>query len=332
VDDRIEIIRLAVDDGFREQLAVDAGKGLSAPRKTLPPKYFYDAYGSRLFEEITRLPEYYQTRTETRILETIADTVVATVRPAEIVEIGSGASRKTRLLLEAMHRAGTGDRYVALEVSEGALLDAARALTGDYPWLRVHGVVGDFDHHLGRIPRLGGRRLVAFLGSTIGNLHPDDRAGFFRHVAALLVPGDAFLLGVDLVKDIGVLESAYNDAAGVTAEFNRNVLTVLNRELGADFPVSAFTHVARYRADRAWIEMALRAERDLAVHIDALDMDVTLAHGEEIRTEISCKFTYGDVTAMLAMAGLDLAAWYTDPDDLFALALAVPPCSSPHLR
>ncbi|MGH8906647.1 MAG: L-histidine N(alpha)-methyltransferase [Egibacteraceae bacterium] len=323
MDDRIQLTRLAVDDGFREQLAIDARKGLTAPSKTLPPKYFYDARGSQLFEAITRLPEYYQTRTETRILAVIADAVIAAVRPGEIVEIGSGASRKTRLLLEAMRRAGTGDRYVAFDVSEDALLDAARILTRDYPWLHVHGVVGDFDLHLRRIPRpVSGRRLVVFLGSTLGNLHPDERIGFLHDVAALLDQGDAFLLGVDLVKDVDVLEAAYDDAQGVTAEFNRNVLAVLNHELGADFPLDAFTHVARYRTDRAWIEMALRAQRDLVVHIDALDMDVTLTRGEEIRTEISCKFTHMDVAAMFADAGLRLAAWHTDADQKFALALA----------
>ncbi|MGH8929412.1 MAG: L-histidine N(alpha)-methyltransferase [Egibacteraceae bacterium] len=320
MDDRIEITRLAVDDGFREQLAVDTHKGLSAEVKTLPPKYFYDARGSQLFEDITRLPEYYQTRTETAILSSIADTLVAAVGPAEIVELGSGASRKTRLLLEAMHRAGTGDRYVALEVSEDALLDAARALTRDYPWLNVHGVVGDFDHHLGSLPR-GGRRLVAFLGSTIGNLHHDEHVTFVRDVAALLDEGDAFLLGVDLVKDVDVLEAAYNDAQGVTAEFNLNVLAVLNRELGADFPLDAFTHVARYSAYRAWIEMALRAERDLVVHIGSLDLDVPFTRGEEIRTEISCKFTPDGVATMFADVGLQLAGWHTDPQGLFGLAV-----------
>jgi L-histidine Nalpha-methyltransferase len=321
VDDRIRITRLAVDDGLREQLAIDARKGLIAGSKTLPPKYFYDARGSQLFEAITHLPEYYQTRTETRILTAVSDTIIAAVRPEEIVEIGSGASAKTRLLLEAMHRAGTGDRYMPFDVSEHALVDAARTLTRDYPWLRVHGVVGDFDHHLQHIPH-GGRRLVVFLGSTIGNLHPDERVGFLHDVAALLEEGHAFLLGVDLVKDIDVLEAAYNDAQGVTADFNRNILVVLNRELGANFPTDAFTHMARYRTDRAWIEMALRAERDLIVHIDALDTDVPFARGEEIRTEISCKFTATDVTAMFADAGLQLAAWYTDDHNLFGLALA----------
>ena len=320
----IEITRLAVDDGYRDQLAVDARKGLTATPKTLPPKYFYDARGSELFEAITRLPEYYQTRTETAILVGAAAGIVAAVRPAELVEIGSGTSRKTRLLLEAMHAAASGDRYVPFDVSEDALCAAAEALTGDYPWLRVHGVVGDFDHHLASIPRFGGRRLVAFLGSTVGNLHPDDHVWFVEQVAALLSDGDAFLLGVDLVKDTEELRRAYDDAQGVTAAFNRNVLAVLNRELDADFPLDAFEHVARYRTDRAWIEMALRADRDLVVHLGALGLDVAFARGEELRTEISCKFTRDRVEAVLAEAGLRLDGWHTDPEDRFAVALARP--------
>jgi L-histidine Nalpha-methyltransferase len=319
--DRLDLIRLAVDDGYHEQLAIDARKGLTSTPKTLPSKYFYDARGSQLFEAITRLPEYYQTRTETAILARIADHVIADVCPSEIVELGSGASRKTRLLLEAMHAAGTGNRYVPFDVSEGALVDATLALIGEYPWLRVRGVIGDFDHHLGRIPR-GGRRLIAFLGSTIGNLHPDKHAAFLRVIASLLEDGDAFLLGIDLVKDVATLEAAYNDAAGVTAEFNRNVLAVLNRELSADFPLDAFAHVARYRADPAWIEMALRAECDLAVHLAALNLDVAFAQGEELHTEISCKFTHQGVKAACAAAGLALRRWDTDPNEWFAVALA----------
>jgi L-histidine Nalpha-methyltransferase len=319
--DRIDITRLAVDNGYRKQLAIDARKGLASTPKTLPPKYFYDAQGSKLFETITRLPEYYQTRTETAILTRIADQVIADVRPEEIVELGSGASRKTRLLLEAMHTAGTGNRYVPFDMSENALVDAALTLIGDYPWLEIRGMIGDFERHIGRIPREG-RRLVAFLGSTIGNLHPDEHAAFLHNVAGLLANGDALLLGIDLVKDTHLLEAAYNDAQGVTAEFNRNMLAVLNRELGASFPLDAFTHVARYRADRAWIEMALRAERDLVVHLAALDLDVDFARGEELHTEISYKFTRQGVEATFSSAGLVLHQWYTDPEQHFAVVLA----------
>lgn len=319
--DRIDITRLVAGDDYREQLAIDARKGLTSAPKTLPPKYFYDARGSQLFEEITRLPEYYQTRTETAILENLAGAIVAEVQPTEIVELGSGACRKTRLLLEAMRTAGTGSHYIPFDVSEDALVDATLTLIRDYPWLRVQGVVGDFDRHLGRIPR-GGRQLVAFLGSTIGNLHPDEHVAFLRDIAGLLEDGDALLLGVDLVKDTHLLEKAYNDAQGVTAAFNRNVLAVLNRELGADFPLDAFTHIARYRPDQSWIEMALRAERDLVVHLADLDLDIDFARGEELHTEISCKFTREGVEAALSTAGLTLRHWHTDPANRFAIALA----------
>jgi L-histidine N-alpha-methyltransferase len=321
IPDRFDITRFAADNGYREQLAIDARKGLTSTPKTLPPKYFYDARGSQLFEAITRLPEYYQTRTETAILSKVADVIIADVRPTEIVELGSGASRKTRLLLEAMHAAGTGNRYVPFDVSEDALISAMLTLTRDYPWLHVGGVIGDFDHHLESIPT-GGRRLVAFLGSTIGNLHPDQHVAFLRTVAGLLDDGDAFLLGVDLVKDVTTLEAAYNDAQGVTAEFNRNLLAVLNRELNADFRLDAFTHVARYRTDCAWIEMALRAERDMVVHLSTLDLDADFAQGEELQTEISCKFTRQTVEAACAAAGLSLHQWHTDSKGWFALALA----------
>ena len=320
-NDRVRIIRLASDDHYREQLVIDVRKGLTSTPKTLPPKYFYDARGSKLFEAITCLPEYYQTRTETAILSKLAHAIIAEVRPSEIVELGFGASRKTRLLLEAMYAAGTGNRYVPFDVSEEALVNASLTLVGDYPWLCVGGVIGDFDHHLECIPN-GGRRLIAFLGSTIGNLHPDQHVTFLRAVARLLGYGDAFLLGVDLVKDVATLEAAYDDAQGVTAEFNLNVLAVLNRELDADFPLEAFTHVTRYRADRAWIEMALRAERDLVVRLHALDLDVEFVRGEELQTEISCKFTRPGVETIFSAAGLTLSQWHTDPQGKFAVTLA----------
>lgn len=318
------VTRLAVGESRQEALARDVRDGLAAVPKTLPPKWFYDARGSKLFEQITALPEYYQSRTEAAILERVVHEVVAAVAPGEIVELGSGSSRKTRLLLEAMHAASGGHRYVAFDVSEDALRAAADALVADYPWLAVHGVVGDFDRHLGEIPA-GNRRLVAFLGSTIGNLHPDQHAPFLRDVAGLLAdPRDRLLLGVDLVKDPATLEAAYDDASGVTAEFNRNVLHVINRELDADLPVDAFDHVARWRPDVAWIEMALRAGPAVDAPIRALGTRVTFAPGEEVRTEISCKFTRLGVEAAMAAAGLALDRWDTDPDGLFAVALAGP--------
>lgn len=307
---------------FREQLARDVREGLGSTPKRLPPKYLYDARGSALFEQITRLPEYYQTRTETAILAAVVDDLIAGLRPAELVELGSGASRKTRVLLEAMRRHLGGGRYRPFDVSEDALRAAAGALRADYPWLEVAGIVGDFERHLELAPA-GPRRLVAFLGSTIGNFEPAQQADFVSAVAVALRPGDGLLLGFDLVKDAATLEAAYNDAAGVTAEFNRNILRVLNRELGADLPVDAFDHVARYDRERCWIEMALRARSPIVATFPPLDLRVRFAAGEELRTEISCKFTRDRVEALIAGARLRLRRWDTDPDGRFALALAV---------
>jgi L-histidine N-alpha-methyltransferase len=307
----------------KEQLAQDVRKGLGATPKWLPPKYFYDARGSELFEEITRLPEYYLTRAEREILEEITDGLAGRLRPSELVELGSGSSRKTRLLLEAMHRHRGGRRYAPLDVSADALRGAAAALTSSYPWLEFDGFVGDFTADLPRVPQRG-RRLLAFLGSTIGNFEPDERAALLGGVAAALRPGDRFLLGVDLVKDPAVLEAAYDDAAGVTAEFNRNMLRVLNRELGAGIPVDAFEHVAFYDPGRARIEMRLRALRDLTVEFLTLDLEVRFAAGEELRTEISCKFTRDGVDRELAAAGLPLESWHEDSAHRFACAVAGP--------
>jgi L-histidine N-alpha-methyltransferase len=304
------------------RLRRDALVGLSAHPRSLPPKYFYDERGSELFERITHLPEYYLTRAEWRILERIAEPLFRRLHPHELVEIGSGASRKTRLLLEAMHRNG-GDRYVAFDVSEDALRGAAEALRASYPWLFVHGVVGDFDHDLPRVPR-GPRRLVAFLGSTMGNLDRPARARFLEHVRGLLQADDRFLLGVDLVKDPAVIEAAYNDSQGVTAEFNRNVLHVLNRELDADFPVDDFEHVSVWSPEGERIETGLRAGRACTVRVAALDLELDFAAGELLATEISCKFTRASIEGSLAAAGLHLEEWHTDSRGAFALAVAAP--------
>jgi L-histidine N-alpha-methyltransferase len=304
-----------------EQLAADVRAGLCATPKSLPPKYFYDARGSELFERITRLPEYYLTRAETEILEAVTDGLVGRLCPAELVELGSGSSRKTRLLLEAMHRHGCGRRYAPMDVSEDALDGAASALAASYPWLEFEGFVGDFTADLPSVPRRG-RRLLAFLGSTIGNLTPPERADLLGGVAAALAPDDRFLLGVDLVKDPAVLQAAYDDAAGVTAEFNRNMLRVLNRELDAGIPVDAFEHVAFYDADLARIEMRLRATRALTVRFPTLDLEVGFAAGEELHTEISSKFTPAMVEGELADAGLVLESWHEDAGHRFACAVA----------
>jgi L-histidine N-alpha-methyltransferase len=310
-------------DAMARALEADVRAGLGANPKTLPPKWFYDERGSALFEEITRLPEYYPTRAERAILAQRADEIATRTGADTLVELGSGTSEKTRLLLDALARAGTLRRFVPFDVSEKTLRNAAGAIAHEYDGIGVHAVVGDFEHHLSRIPT-GGRRVVAFLGGTIGNLAPAPRATFLAEVARGLADGDALLLGTDLVKDTGRLVAAYDDSAGVTAEFNSNVLRVLNRELDADFDVDEFAHVARWDPDEEWIEMRLRAERDQVVTIGRLEMEVRFAAGEELRTEISAKFRREGVARELAAAGLELAEWWTDPAGDFALSLSLP--------
>jgi L-histidine N-alpha-methyltransferase len=304
-------------------LRADASAGLTASPKILPPKWFYDEEGCRLFDEITRLPEYYPTRTERAILARHAGDIAARTSADTLVELGSGTSEKTRLLLNALSAQGSLRRFVPFDVSEPTLRGAANAIELEYPGIDVHAVVGDFERHLDRLPG-GGTRLVAFLGSTIGNLDPDGRARFYRSIAAGLAPDDALLLGTDLVKDPRRLEAAYDDSAGVTAAFNRNVLSVLNRELAADFAPERFAHVARWNSAQEWIEMRLRSLGAQTVRVRELDLQVEFADGEEMRTEISAKFRRERVEAELAAAGLALAAWWTDPDGDFALSLSVP--------
>jgi L-histidine N-alpha-methyltransferase len=326
--DRVTVTHLGQRQDWHEQLARDVREGLGHTPKTLPPKYFYDATGSALFEDITQLPEYYQTRTETAILQRVASDVITSVAPVELIELGSGSSRKTRLLLEAMHAAGCGDTYAPIDVSEDAVRGAALRLTADYPWLHVAGFVGDFERDLGAVPRTG-PALVAFLGSTIGNLRRDEQAPFLGSLARSMRPADRVLVGFDLAptthgKTIARLVAAYDDAAGVTAAFNRNVLHVLRRDLGAEVDVAAFGHVARYDDRNGWIEMLLRADRDIVVRVPRIGLEVAFPRGETIRTEISCKFTRAQVDALFAAAGLLLERWDTDPDGWFALALARP--------
>ncbi|MGC4887928.1 L-histidine N(alpha)-methyltransferase [Micromonospora sp. DT227] len=304
-----------LDRALREDVRV----GLTASPKWLPPKWFYDARGSELFEEITRLPEYYPTRAERAVLAAHAADVAALTGAKTLIELGSGSSEKTRLLLDAFTRHGDLGTFVPLDVSVSALRGSTEQIAAAYPGLRVRGIVGDFTRHLDRLPT-GGRRLVAFLGGTIGNLLPGERAGFLTAMRAALEVGDWLLIGTDLVKDPGVIVPAYDDAAGVTAEFNRNVLRVINRELGADFDVAAFRHVAVWDPDREWIEMRLRAERPTRVRV--LDLDVTFAAGEELRTEVSAKFRPAGVAAELDRAGFARQAFWTDPDGLFGVSLA----------
>jgi len=319
--DRFTVVTpLAADRGAT--LAEDVLDGLTRPLKELPPKHLYDARGSELFERICELDEYYPTRTERGILEAHVDEIAARTGPGDLVELGAGSAAKTRLLLDALARAGTLARYVPVDVSEGAVLPSARAVAAEYPSLRVHAVVGDFERHLGALPVPLGPRLVVFLGGTIGNFLPGARRRFLRHVAASLDYDGALLIGCDLVKDPARLEAAYDDALGVTAEFNRNVLSVLNRDLGADFRPELFEHVAFYDREREWVEMRLRARERCVVTIPDLGLEVRFAAREELRTEISAKFTQRRLHDDLAAAGLRADAVLTDPEELYAVVLA----------
>jgi L-histidine N-alpha-methyltransferase len=299
----------------------DVRGGLTAEPKVLPSIYFYDDHGSALFEEITQLPEYYLTRAETEILETYSNDIIAAIHPDELVEIGAGYARKTRLLLTAIHEREAGDVYVAIDVSESALTHAGEALTEAYPWLQVRGYLGDFGSDLDAVPRHG-RRLVAFLGSTIGNLTLGERTGFFRAVESMLGEGDGFLLGLDLIKDEALLVAAYDDSAGVSAAFNKNVLTVVNRELKGNFDLDAFEHVTRLDTTTGCMEQSLVARRTVEVTLEAIDLAIRIEEGESIHTEWSCKFTRPQITAELAAAGLEVSDWWTDTEHRFALALA----------
>jgi L-histidine Nalpha-methyltransferase len=309
-----------------EALHADAQAGLSADPKSLPPKWFYDAQGSALFEKITELREYYPTRAEREILRTRAASVAALTRARTLVELGSGSSEKTRLLLDALQAEGTLRGYVPVDVSEAALAGAAAALTAEYPGLDVRAVLSDFEQHLGFPGDEGAPspRLVAFLGGTIGNLLPQQRAVFLDRIRAELRPGDFFLLGTDLVKDPATLVAAYDDDAGVTAEFNKNVLAVLNAELGADFDLDGFEHVAVWDAQHEWIEMRLRSLASQTVHLPAIGLTAAFAAGEEMRTEVSAKFRRPGVAAELAAAGLEMRSWWTDSAAQFGLSLSAP--------
>ena len=313
-------------DGTLASLADDVRRGLSRYPRELPPKYFYDARGSELFEQITELPEYYPSQVEQDILDAAGARIVELVQPTEIVELGPGSAQKTTALLAPMLARGDGGRYIPVDVSESAVQDCAQRLVAAYDSLAVHGVVGDFERHLDRIPEAAGRRLIAFLGGTIGNLDHPRRSRLLNALRAQLQPGDRLLVGTDLVKDRERLEAAYNDSAGVTAEFNRNMLHVINAHLDGNLDPEMFDHVAFYNEHARRIEMWLRARDDVRARIDALGMDIDFEAGEEMRTEISCKFTRESLTREYAAAGLELIAWYTDCDGLFALSLTGPDC------
>jgi L-histidine Nalpha-methyltransferase len=328
VQDPADAVTIQIDShlgGAEERsLAEDVLDGLTRPFKELPPKHFYDARGAELFDQICELPVYYPTRTERAILDAAAADVAALTGAVELVELGSGTAAKTRVLLDALHDAGTLARYVPVDVTESMVRDCAEELTLEYPGLRVHGVIGDFERHLDHVPAPDGPRLVVFLGGTIGNFPPGSRRRFLRQIGGLLGRNDHLLMGTDLVKDPRVLEAAYDDPEGVTAEFNRNVLHVLNRELDADFDPADFEHVALFDDRHEWVEMRLRARRDHTVMVRALELPVHFDAGEEMRTEISAKFTPRRLEGDLDAAGLELVRWFADPEDLFALTLSRP--------
>ena len=302
-------------------MAADVRAGLTKPFKELSPRYFYDQRGSALFEEITGLPEYYPTRAERAILERYSPAICAAAgSPSTLIELGSGSATKTRVLLDAMEGAGCLEAYAPVDISEQITRETAESIASEYG-IVVHGLVCDFERDLERMP-LEGPRVIALLGGTIGNFEPAQRASFLARVANLLGPDDHFLLGTDLVKDRGRLEAAYNDSAGVTAEFNKNVLSVLNRELGGDFDLDAFEHVAFWDAENLWVDIRLRSLARQVIEISSLEMSVAYGRGEEMRTEISTKFARDGLAGIYAEAGLEMVEWWSDPEDLFALSLA----------
>jgi L-histidine N-alpha-methyltransferase len=312
-----------IDGGDTLARNVQEGLGREPGQRELPPKHLYDERGSELFDRITRLPEYYPTRCERAILNRQSPGLVEATGARELVELGSGTASKTRALLYAMAGAGALDRYVPFDVDPSVVAACAHELTDLYPGLRVHGVVGDFERHLEHVPA-GEHRLIAFLGSTIGNLMPEARGRFLASVRALMGPTDRFLLGTDLLKDEAVLEAAYNDSEGVTAEFNLNMLRVINRELGADFELEAFEHLAAFDRASSWVEMRLRARSEQRVSIPGAGLELTVAAGESIRTEVSTKFTLDVLARELGEAGMELESFFTDPAGMFGLSLATP--------
>ena len=321
-----ELVRIDVHlrDGALASFADDVRKGLLRQPREIPPKYFYDARGSELFEQITALPEYYPAQVEQDILDAAGQLIVERAEPEEIVELGPGSARKTTALLDPMVALGLGSRYIPFDVSESAVQDCAERLVSRYESLAVHGVVGDFERHLDRIPQRSGRRLIAFLGGTIGNLDHPRRSVLLRVLRKQLAPEDRLLVGADLVKDRDRLEAAYNDSAGVTAEFNRNMLRVINTNLDGDLDPERFDHVAFYNEHARRVEMWLRAREGMSARIGALGMDVDFEAGEEMRTEISCKFTRESLEREYRAAGLEPLGWYTDPEEQFALSLTGP--------
>jgi len=308
----------------RDRDLAELYQALERSPREIPSKHLYDERGSLLFERICELPEYYQTRTEKAILERNADRIIEESRARELVEIGAGAATKTRVLLRAMERQGLLERYLPIDVDVAMLERVAAELTREFPRLAVHGIGADFDHSLERLPP-GPRRLVAFLGSTIGNLRPEDQAPeLLRSIRSRMRSGDRFLLGVDLIKDRARLEAAYNDASGVTAAFSGNIWNAVNRLADADFDSAAFRHRAFWDQRNEWMDIRQVARRAQHVRLRALDLALDIAAGEEIRTEISAKYDRPKAEALLAAGRFELVEWITDDENLFALALARP--------
>ena len=319
---RVKLVRANVD--FERQLYLDALHGLTSKPKELSPKWFYDDRGSALFEAITRLPEYYLTSCEREILLQRSGEIAELVPAETLIELGSGTSEKTRLLLRALSNRGGLRHFVAFDVDEATLQSSAELVASLHPQLLITAVVGDFERDLGLLPPTDGRRLIAFLGSTIGNLKPPQRARFFSELAARMSAQDALLLGSDLVKDVGRLEAAYNDSQGVTAEFNRNILLFLNRKLGANFVPSRFEHRAHFDLRAEWIEMLLRSSSSQRVQLPSLNLEISFEAAEEMRTEVSAKFRREPLQQELGDAGLRLVHWWTDARGDYALSLSVP--------
>ncbi len=312
-------------DEVRAQMREDAVQGLRGVAKSIPPVWFYDERGSRLFEEITQLSEYYPTRAERGLLETHAPAIAGLAKADTLVELGAGACDKTRVLLSALKEAGTLTRYVPFDVSDEFLRGAADTLSEEFSTLEIHLVIGDFHQHLAEIPT-DGRRMVAFLGGTIGNLDPAQRARFLFDLNCTMSSDDSLLLGTDLVKDRSRLVAAYDDSAGVTAEFNRNVLHVLNQQLGGDFDPDRFRHVALWNEDEQWIEMRLRSDAGMDVSLADADITVRFEEGEDLLTEISAKFTPERVEAELGEAGFVIEEMWGADEGEFLLTLAHPYC------
>lgn len=320
--ERLELVN-CMKENAESRIACEVRAGLTARRKTLPSKYFYDARGSQLFEQICLLPEYYVTRTEMALLEEVAPKIVDGFDNGDLVELGSGANWKIRTLLEALGEDGRArTRYVPVDVSESALVEAANELLGLYPELDVKGVVADFTCDLHELPS-DRRKILLFFGSTIGNLSTEEASIFLSEVRRSMRDGDRLLLGMDMVKPRAVLEAAYNDSEEVTAAFNKNVLHVLNRELSADFDPDHFDHVAFYNEDKQRVEMHLRANRDVEVNIEDLEIVMNLSKGESIHTEICRKFTPESAKAMLEESGLAIKTMHTDERNWFSLAETV---------